>query len=85
MSFLQFYSREDSSKSNQFFREKYLYFLPRFIENASIHVYTFFCSLSISSGEYWSVYCYYIFEIGDLYLNLSKHDFSLYCSVTKVL
>jgi hypothetical protein len=42
MSFLQLYSREDSSKSNQFFREKYLYLLPIIIENASIHVYTFF-------------------------------------------
>jgi hypothetical protein len=42
MSFLQLYSREESSKSNQFFREKYLYLLPIFIENALIYVYTFF-------------------------------------------
>jgi hypothetical protein len=44
MSFLQLYSREDSSKSNQFFREKYLCLLPIFIENALllIHVYMFF-------------------------------------------
>jgi hypothetical protein len=41
MSFLQVCSREDSSKSNQFFREKYLYLLPIFIENASLHVCTF--------------------------------------------
>jgi hypothetical protein len=42
MSFLELCSREHSSKSNQFFREKYLYLLPIFIENVSIHVYTFF-------------------------------------------
>jgi hypothetical protein len=47
MSFLQLYSREDSSKSNQFFREKYLCLLPIFIENASRLVYTFLFSINI--------------------------------------
>jgi hypothetical protein len=45
------YLQGQSTTQNQniFFREKYLYLLPSFIENASMHVYTFFCVLSIST------------------------------------
>jgi hypothetical protein len=81
--------------------------LSRFIENASIHVYTFFVlyqslletiawfimfSRSNHQLKKWakstSDWQSLIFsKKGDLYLNLSKHNFSLqlllYCSVTK--
>jgi hypothetical protein len=56
MCFLQLYSREDSSKSNQFFREKYLYLLPIFVGDASVKVYIF-GSLSISTRDSWLVCC----------------------------
>jgi hypothetical protein len=55
--FLSIFIRELTTQNqNFFFREKYLYLLPRFIENASIHVYTFFCLLSISARGNWLVY-----------------------------
>jgi hypothetical protein len=43
MCFFQFFGgRQVYQKLNIFFREKYLYLLSRFIENASIDIYTFF-------------------------------------------
>jgi hypothetical protein len=40
--FLSIFIRELSTQNQNFFREKYLYLLTGFIENASIHDYSFF-------------------------------------------